>query len=108
VLCGEHDAATSEEIEAAVAAVDGNLLIDLTQCEFIDSTVIGVVMAKSKALGRDGHQLALVAPPPDRVAPDARPTDWSSWCHEREPSATARRAATPVDQWASDGGAPRA
>lgn len=66
VLCGEHDLATSGDVEAAVSPVDGPLLIDLSQCEFVDSTVVGVMMAKSKALAREGHQLTLVVPPSNR------------------------------------------
>lgn len=62
-LVGEHDIATHEQVVEALAQVSGNLLVDLTECTFIDSTVIGAVSARSVALRRDGHRLELVVPP---------------------------------------------
>jgi anti-anti-sigma regulatory factor len=48
VLCGAHDMATADQIGAALAAVDGNVLIDLSECEFIDSSVIGVLHTRGQ------------------------------------------------------------
>jgi anti-anti-sigma factor len=62
-LVGEHDAATSDEIGEALAAFDGDVLVDLSDCTFIDSTVIRVLLTRSENLRSDGHQLELVAPP---------------------------------------------
>jgi anti-anti-sigma factor len=62
-LCGEHDLASNEEIEAALALVDGDLLIDLSDCPFVDSTVIAALIRKSQELTRNGHRLDLVVPP---------------------------------------------
>jgi anti-sigma B factor antagonist len=66
-LAGEHDLATSDELVAALAPLAGNVLVDLSTCEFIDSTVIGAVIAKSADLARDGHRLELVVPPANRI-----------------------------------------
>jgi anti-anti-sigma factor len=41
-------------------------LLDLSACEFIDSTVIGVVLAKSGDLAREGRRLELVVPAANR------------------------------------------
>jgi anti-anti-sigma factor len=60
ILCGEHDLASNAELEAVLAPIDGNLLIDLSRCEFIDSTVIGALIRKSEDLAREGHRLDLV------------------------------------------------
>ena len=38
------------------------MLIDLSACEFVDSTVISALISKSAALGRNGHRLELVVP----------------------------------------------
>jgi anti-anti-sigma factor len=61
-LNGEHDLAMSDELVATLAPIDGNLLIDLSACEFIDSTVIGAVIAKSIELARAGSRLELIVP----------------------------------------------
>ena len=61
-LSGEHDLATSDELGATLAPIDGNLLVDLSPCEFIDSSVIGVLIGKSSDLAREGNRLELVVP----------------------------------------------
>ncbi len=62
-LSGEHDLATQEQVAEALGKVAGNLLVDLTGCTFIDSTVIAIISARSVALHRDGYRLELVVPP---------------------------------------------
>jgi anti-anti-sigma factor len=62
-LCGEHDLATSGAIHAALAPIDGNVLVDLSECEFIDSSVIGELLEKYEDLRRKGHRLDLLVPP---------------------------------------------
>ena len=62
-LVGEHDLATREAVRVALASVDGNVLVDLTACEFVDSTVIGVLLDSASAITRDGRRLELVFPP---------------------------------------------
>jgi anti-anti-sigma factor len=62
-LCGEHDLATAADIQYALASVWGDVLVDLTSCEFIDSTVIGTLIRDHQARRREGHRLELLVPP---------------------------------------------
>jgi anti-anti-sigma factor len=62
-LCGEHDLATSGAIHAALAPLGGNVLVDLSACELIDSSVIGELLEKYEDLRRAGHRLDLLVPP---------------------------------------------
>jgi anti-anti-sigma factor len=62
-LCGEHDLATGSEIVGALEPVYGNVLVDLTTCEFIDSTVISVLIVNQQARQREGQRLELLVPP---------------------------------------------
>jgi anti-anti-sigma factor len=62
-LCGEHDLASSSDIGIALAPIQGDLLIDLSECEFIDSTVIAALLEKFEDLRREGHRLELLVPP---------------------------------------------
>jgi anti-anti-sigma factor len=59
VLCADHDLATSEGVRVALAPLCGNVLVDLTRCSFIDSTVIGMLIGKARDLRRDGYALEL-------------------------------------------------
>lgn len=58
---GELDLSTASELEApfdaAIAAGDATLLIDLTECEFIDSTGIAMIVRAWQRLdrGADGE-----------------------------------------------------
>ena len=61
-LRGEHDLASAAEVARAIGAIDGNVLVDLTACSFIDSTIIEVLIANAKDLQREGHFLEVVAP----------------------------------------------
>ena len=61
-LRGEHDLATAVEIQDALDSIWGNLLVDLSECDFIDSTVISVLIRDSRTRAREGHDLALLAP----------------------------------------------
>jgi anti-anti-sigma factor len=57
VLHGEHDMATTTEISIALAVAAGcpSILVDVSDCTFIDSTVIGVMLrAAVDARGRAG------------------------------------------------------
>lgn len=62
-LCGEHDLSTSPDVGMALAPIHGNLLIDLSECEFMDSTVIAALLEKFEDLRREGHRLELLVPP---------------------------------------------
>jgi anti-anti-sigma factor len=63
VLGGAHDMATADQIGDTLAAVDGNVLVDFSDCEFIDSSVINVLLERAANVKRDGHRLELVVPP---------------------------------------------
>jgi anti-anti-sigma factor len=62
-LVGEHDMATSEAVLAAFGPIAGDLLVDLSACTFLDSTVIRVVLAAFQEQQRLGRRLELVVPP---------------------------------------------
>jgi anti-anti-sigma factor len=61
-LRGEHDLSTAVEIQEAVDSICGNLLVDLRECGFMDSTVISVLIRDYQARSREGHDLELLAP----------------------------------------------
>jgi anti-anti-sigma factor len=66
VLRGEHDLETRAALEEALEPIFGSVLLDLTDCRFIDSSVIGVVVSEALALRREGHRLELIVPPANR------------------------------------------
>ena len=51
-LHGGHDVATSRRLREAFRSVDGDVLLDLSTCEFIDSSVIFVIYADCNARAR--------------------------------------------------------
>jgi anti-anti-sigma regulatory factor len=59
VLHGEHDLATCEGVRVALAPLLGHVLVDLSPCTFIDSSIISVLVHKGHMLIRDGHGLDL-------------------------------------------------
>jgi anti-anti-sigma factor len=63
-LCGEHDLATRAEIGATLGRVGGeaDVLVDLSECSFIDSSVIGALVAAFQAFVERGRRLELVVP----------------------------------------------
>jgi anti-anti-sigma factor len=61
-LCGEHDMSTSDDVLAAIAPIAGDVLIDLSDCGFLDSTVIRVLLSSYDARARQGCRLELVVP----------------------------------------------
>jgi anti-anti-sigma factor len=64
-LYGEHDLATREAVRVALASPRGDVLVDLSECTFIGSTVIGTIVKAAQRLARAGHRLELALPPPD-------------------------------------------
>jgi anti-anti-sigma factor len=64
-LRGEHDLATRPEITAALARAGGeaDVLVDLSDCTFIDSSVIGALVAAFQAFAERGRRLELAIPP---------------------------------------------
>jgi anti-anti-sigma factor len=61
-LRGEHDLSTAVEIKEALNSICGNVLVDLSECDFIDSTVISVLIRDYYARAREQHDLELLAP----------------------------------------------
>ena len=68
-LEGEHDISTSESLERAIeeAAANSNVLVDLSPCTFIDSTVITVLIRTAETVRAGGEHLVLVIPPTQRA-----------------------------------------
>jgi anti-sigma B factor antagonist len=62
-LNGEHDLASSDALRAALAPLLGDVVVDLSACTFMDSTVIGVLLGKCYELRGEGRRLELVLPP---------------------------------------------
>jgi anti-anti-sigma factor len=62
-VCGEHDLASADTIRGALALIDGSVLVDLSECAFIDSTVIGVLLEDRRQRTARHHRLDLVVPP---------------------------------------------
>ena len=54
-LCGEHDYATSRDVNAALAPLHGRVLLDLSRCNFIDSAVLGSVLRRFRDSQRSGQ-----------------------------------------------------
>jgi anti-anti-sigma factor len=67
-LHGALDLDTAPEVAIALAMVVGNLLVDLSGCSFIGSTVIGLLIRKSRDLEPAGYRIELVVAPDSPVA----------------------------------------
>jgi anti-anti-sigma factor len=65
-LSGEHDLATRRDIQDALEPIDGDVLVDLSACEFIDSSVIVMLLAAHYAARREGRRLELLLPAENR------------------------------------------
>jgi anti-anti-sigma factor len=63
-LRGEHDLTTKSDLAEALArAGDGaDVLVDVSDCEFLDSTIIGVLVAAFHAQTAAGRRLELAIP----------------------------------------------
>ena len=61
----EHDLSTRDKLTAQINATPAttNLVIDLTQASFLDTTIISIIYAARQRLHQAGHGLAVVAPP---------------------------------------------
>src|SRR5436305_14234656 len=65
----EHDLATRDTLTAQINATPAttNLVIDLTQASFLDTTIISIIYAARQRLHQAGHVLAAVVPPASPV-----------------------------------------
>ena len=63
-LRGEHDLSTRPELGEALAraAEDASVLVDLSECDFIDSTVIGALVVAFQTVTERGRLFALTIP----------------------------------------------
>ena len=61
-LRGEHDLATEPSLSGGIAAVGGPVVIDLTDADFIDSSILRV-LASAAIEGSAGLRVAVVVPP---------------------------------------------
>jgi anti-sigma B factor antagonist len=61
-LTGEHDLSSVDELREALdqAAPARLIVVDLSQTAFIDSAVLGALIASHRRAGEDGHRWALV------------------------------------------------
>lgn len=64
-LRGEHDLSGKQALADAleVASAQGNVLVDLAECTFIDSTIIGVLVGAAIKLEQAGGRFELIIPP---------------------------------------------
>jgi anti-sigma B factor antagonist len=65
-VSGDLDLATSGELEAALERTNVGVLvvIDLTECEFLDSSGLRVLLSAAVRSEAEGGRVALVAPDP--------------------------------------------
>jgi anti-anti-sigma regulatory factor len=59
---GEHDYASRSILASTVEELEGHVLVDLTSCTFLHSSVIGTLLRKANALRKKGYRLELVVP----------------------------------------------
>jgi anti-anti-sigma factor len=102
---GEHDLSTQPVLAQAfaLAAAHSNVVIDLTECSFIDSTVIQEFVRTSNRVSAQGEKVILVIPrQPAAVARIAGMTGLAQILelHETKDAALAspRNSAAPTNQ----------
>jgi anti-sigma B factor antagonist len=63
-VAGELDLYTVPELERALLGADGagSVVVELSQCTFIDSTALGTLVAANRRLRLAGARLSIVAP----------------------------------------------
>lgn len=61
-LRGEHDIATSERLRDVLAPIAGTVLVDLSECAFVDSSVITALVLDSRERAREQERLELLVP----------------------------------------------
>jgi anti-anti-sigma factor len=67
-LRGEHDLATAPAVSDAIRIISGSILIDLSDRDFIDSTIIGTLFDHARDIRKHGNALEIVAPAAANVA----------------------------------------
>jgi anti-anti-sigma factor len=66
-LRGEHDLESSLALRQTLDSIEGDVLVDLSRCGFMDSSVIGTLLRTSQERARAGHRLELIVPPANRI-----------------------------------------
>jgi anti-anti-sigma factor len=67
-LRGEHDLSTEPALTAALeeAAAHSSVLVDLSECDFVDSTVIASLLRVARTVTERGERFALLVPAAQR------------------------------------------
>jgi anti-anti-sigma regulatory factor len=60
-LYGEHDYGSRAMLETELAPLGGTVVVDLSWCAFLDSSIISIILAKHTQLQREGGHLGLRA-----------------------------------------------
>ena len=60
-LRGEHDLSGRVALTRVLDEQEGDLVVDLCECEFIDSTIIGVLLAQDRRRKVAGERFEVVA-----------------------------------------------
>jgi anti-anti-sigma factor len=65
---GEHDLGTEPALMRALAeaAANSNVLVDMSECDFIDSTVIAALLRVARTVTERGERFALYIPAAQR------------------------------------------
>jgi anti-sigma B factor antagonist len=68
-LRGEHDLASKQPLTEALtaAAAHPHVFVDLSECTFMDSSVVATLIVTHRDLGQRGGRLGLVIPPEARA-----------------------------------------
>jgi hypothetical protein len=61
-VSGDHNYDSRAILLETLAPLEGHTVIDLTDCTYIDPSVIAGIIGKALALGKDGYRLELVVP----------------------------------------------
>lgn len=61
-VAGEIDASTADEFAAACGSLGPHVTIDCSECEFIDSAGLTVLLALRTRVSREGGEVTLVQP----------------------------------------------
>jgi anti-anti-sigma factor len=67
-LRGEHDLSTEPALSQALAeaTAHSNVVVDLSDCEFVDSTVIAALLRAARGVAERGERFALLIPAAQR------------------------------------------
>jgi anti-anti-sigma regulatory factor len=62
-LHGELDFGSRPYLDEVFEGLHGHVLVDLAQCELIDTASINAILTKHRELQREGYKLELLIPP---------------------------------------------